>query len=56
MKHLLELIGLAPIVVLSTVFLIGADRVVVVPCVEDLEARVNADEAMIGTRFQLQGG
>ena len=42
--------------VLSAAFLMGADRVVVVPCGQDLDATVNADEAMIGTRVQLAGG
>jgi hypothetical protein len=51
LKHLVELIALATIVVLSAVFLTGADRVVDVPCGQDLDATVNADEAMIGTRF-----
>ena len=32
-----------------------ADRVVVVPCGQDLDATVNADDPMIGTRFQLEG-
>jgi hypothetical protein len=56
MKHLLELIGLTLIVVSSAVFLMGADRVVVVPCDQDLDATVNADDPTIGTRFQLEGG
>ncbi len=55
MKHLFELIGLNMIVVSSAVFLMGADRVVVVPCDQDLDAIVNADDPMIGTRFQLVG-
>jgi hypothetical protein len=55
MKHLLELIGLTMIVVSSAVFLMGAHRVVVVPCDQDLDAIVNADDPMIGTRFQLEG-
>ncbi|MBA2783433.1 MAG: hypothetical protein H0T74_11035, partial [Rubrobacteraceae bacterium] len=55
MKHLLELIGLTMIVVSSAVFLMGADRVVVVPCDQDLDAIVNADDPTIGTRFQLEG-
>jgi hypothetical protein len=42
--------------VLSAAFLMGGDRVVDVPCGQDLDATVNADEAMIGTRFQLAGG
>jgi hypothetical protein len=56
LKHLLELIALALIGVLSAVFLMGADRVVVVPCGQDLDATVNADDPTIGTRFQLAGG
>jgi LPXTG-motif cell wall-anchored protein len=44
------------IVVSSTVFLMGADRVVNVPCGQDLDAIVNADDPAIGTRFQLEGG
>jgi hypothetical protein len=43
------------IVVLAAVFLLGADRVVVVPCGQDLDAMVNADDPRIGTRFQLEG-
>ena len=42
--------------VLAVVFLMGADREVVVPCGQDLDATVNADDPMIGTRFQLEGG
>src|ERR671921_332204 len=55
MKHLVALIGLVVIGVLSVVFLMGADRVVDVPCGQDLDATVNADAPTIGTRFQLQG-
>ena len=55
LKHLLELIGLTMIVVSSAVFLMGADGVVVVPCGQDLDAIVNADDPTIGTRFQLEG-
>jgi hypothetical protein len=55
MKHLGELIGLVMIGVLSAVFLMGADRVVDVPCGQDLDATVNADDPTIGTRFQLEG-
>src|ERR671912_266739 len=43
------------IVVFSAVFLMGADRVVRVPCGQDLDAIINADEETIGTRFQLEG-
>jgi len=32
-----------------------AERVIVVPCGQDLDATVNADDPMIGTRFQLEG-
>src|SRR5215213_4093113 len=32
-----------------------AERVVVVPCGQDLDAIVNADDPAIGTRFQLEG-
>ena len=56
MKHFLELIGLTIIVVLSALFLMGADRVVVVPCDQDLDATVNADDPTIATRFELEGG
>ena len=56
MKHLFELIGLTMIMVLAALFLMGADRVVVVPCDQDLDAMVNADDPTIGTRFQLEGG
>ena len=44
LKHLFELIGLTMIVVLAAVYLMGADRVVVVPCGQDLDAIVNADD------------
>ena len=55
MKHLFELICLSSIVVLSMLFVMGADRVIVVPCGQDLDATVNADNPTIGTRFQLEG-
>jgi hypothetical protein len=55
LKHLFELIGLTMIVVLSAVFLMGADRVVLVPCGQDLDAIINADDPTIATRFQLEG-
>ncbi len=55
MKHLFELICFTSIVVLSALFVMGADRVVVVPCGQDLGAVVNADDPTIGTRFQLEG-
>jgi hypothetical protein len=55
LKHLFELIGLTMIVVSSAVFWMGADGVVVVPCGQDLDAIVNADDPTIGTRFQLEG-
>jgi hypothetical protein len=32
-----------------------SDRLVVVPCGQDLDATVNADDPLIGTRFQLEG-
>jgi hypothetical protein len=32
-----------------------SDRLVVVPCGQDLDATVNADDPTIGTRFQLEG-
>src|SRR5215208_7782607 len=43
------------IVISSAVFLMGADRVVTVTCGQDLDAIVNADDPLIGTRFQLEG-
>jgi hypothetical protein len=55
LKHLVELIGLTMILVSSAVFWMGADRVVIVPCGQDLDAIINADDPMIGTRFQLEG-
>ena len=55
MKRLFELICLTSIVVLSVLCVMGADRVVVVPCGQDLDATVNADDPTIGTRFQLEG-
>jgi hypothetical protein len=51
LKRLVELIGLATIVALSAVFLMGTDRVVDVPCGQDLDATVNADDPTIGIRF-----
>lgn len=54
-KHLFELICFTSIVVLSALFVMGADRVVVVPCGQDLDAVVNADDLAVGTRFQLEG-
>ena len=54
MKHLIVLIGYVMIGLLATVFLMGADKVV--PCDQDLDATVNADDPTIGTRFQLVGG
>jgi hypothetical protein len=56
LKHFLELIGLTVIVVLSALFLMGADREVLVSCGEDLDATVNADDPTIATRFELEGG
>jgi len=41
--------------VLAAVFLMGADRVVAVPCGQDLDAIVNSDDPTIATRFQLEG-
>jgi len=41
--------------VLAAVFLMSADSVVPVSCGQDLDAIVNADDPMIGTRFQLEG-
>jgi LPXTG-motif cell wall-anchored protein len=55
LKHFLELIGLTMIVALAALFLMGADRVVDVPCGQDLAAIVNADDPTIATRFQLEG-
>jgi len=56
LKRLFDLIGLTMIVALAAVFLMGADRVVLIPCDQDLDAIVNADDPTIGTRFQLEGG
>jgi hypothetical protein len=55
MKHLVALMGLVMIGALSALFLMGADRVVVVGCGQDLDAIINADSSSIGTRFQLEG-
>ena len=55
LKHLIVLIGYAMVGLLAVVFLMGADRVVPVTCGQDLDATVNADDATIGTRFQLEG-
>jgi Right handed beta helix region len=54
-KRLFELICIASIVGLTALFVMGADRVVVVPCGQDLDAIVNADDLTMGTRFQLEG-
>jgi hypothetical protein len=56
LKHLFELIGITMIGLLSAVFLMGAERETVVPCGQDLDAIVNADDPAIGTRFELEGG
>jgi hypothetical protein len=55
LKYLIVLSGLILIGVFAAVFLMGADRVIVVPCDQDLDAIVNADDPTIGTRFQLEG-
>jgi hypothetical protein len=55
LKHLLILSGYATVGLLAVLFLMGADREVTVPCGQDLDATVNADEGTIGTRFQLEG-
>jgi hypothetical protein len=55
LKHLIVLSGYATVGLLATLFLMGADRAVVVPCGQDLDATVNSDETTIGTRFQLEG-
>jgi hypothetical protein len=55
LKHLVVLIGYAMVGLLAVVFLMGADRVVPVTCGQDLDATVNADDATIATRFQLEG-
>jgi hypothetical protein len=54
-KRLFELVCISSIVVLLALFVMGADRVVVVPCGQDLDAIVNADNPTLGTRFQLEG-
>jgi hypothetical protein len=61
MKYLIVLIGYVMIGLLATVFLMGADKVVDVPCGPDgvsqgLDEAVNGDSATTGTRFQLAGG
>ena len=61
MKHLIVLIGYVMIGLLATVFLMGAENVVDVPCGPDgvsqgLDEAVNGDLATTGTRFQLAGG
>jgi hypothetical protein len=56
LKHLVVLIGNATVGLLSALFLIGADREVPVPCGQDLDAIINADDPTIGTRFQLEEG
>ena len=61
MKHLIVLISYVIIGLLATVFLMGAENVVDVPCGPDgvsqgLDEAVNGDLATTGTRFQLAGG
>jgi Right handed beta helix region len=56
LKHLFELIGITMILVLAALFLIGADWEIVVPCGQDLDAIINADDPTIPTRFELEGG
>jgi hypothetical protein len=56
LKHFVELISLTMIGVFAAVFLMGVDRVVDVPCGQDPDATVNADDPTIGARFQLEGG
>jgi hypothetical protein len=61
LKHLVVLIGYVMIGLLATVFLMGAENVVDVPCGPDgvsqgLDEAVNGDLATTGTRFQLAGG
>ena len=55
MKHLVVLNGYAMVALLTALFVMGADRVVVVPCGQDLDAIVNADDPTLGTLFQLEG-
>jgi hypothetical protein len=55
MKHLVGIGGYVIVGLLAALFVMGADRVVVVPCGQDLDAVVNADDPTIGTRFQLVG-
>ena len=55
LKYLVVLISCAMVGLLAAVFLMRADRVVPVTCGQDLDATVNADDATIGTRFQLEG-
>src|SRR5215208_850275 len=55
LKHLVVLIGYATVGFLAALFLMGAYRVVLVTCGQDLDAIVNADEPTIATRFQLEG-
>jgi hypothetical protein len=54
-KHLIVLMSYVMVGVLATVFLMGADREVDVPCGQDLDATVNADDLTIATRFRLEG-
>jgi parallel beta-helix repeat protein len=56
LKDLVELIRLTMIGVFAAVFLMGADRVVDVPCGANLVDAVNGDSSTMGTRFQLEGG
>jgi hypothetical protein len=56
LKHLVILSSYAMVGLLAALFLMGADRIVVVGCGQDLDAIVNADDPTIGTRFDLEGG
>jgi len=55
LKHLVVLFGYATVGLLAALFLMGADREVPVTCGQDLDAIINADDPLIGTRFQLEG-
>jgi hypothetical protein len=49
----IRLTALLAMVMVSAVFLMGADRVVNIPCGQDIDAIVNADPSTTSTHFQL---
>ena len=54
LRYLIELSGYAIVRLFAALSLMGADRVVVVPCGQDLDAMVNSDDTTIAATFQLE--